>query len=58
MGDTARICQFFLRGRCQRQKCEFRHPADLEKEKEKRPNGNDRDERLLAGLLTGGFWLG
>ena len=23
-----RVCQFFLRGRCQRQKCEFRHPAD------------------------------
>ena len=23
-----RICQFFLRGRCQREKCEFRHPAD------------------------------
>jgi len=21
-----RVCQFFLRGRCQRQKCEFRHP--------------------------------
>ena len=23
---TERVCQFFLRGRCQRQKCEFRHP--------------------------------
>jgi hypothetical protein len=23
-----RVCQFFLRGRCQRVKCEFRHPAD------------------------------
>lgn len=23
-----RVCQFFLRGRCQRAKCEFRHPAD------------------------------
>ena len=23
-----RVCQFFLRGRCQREKCEFRHPAD------------------------------
>jgi len=42
MGDSARVCQFFLRGRCQRLKCEFRHPADLDKEKEKRPNGTDR----------------
>ena len=25
---SERVCQFFLRGRCQRQKCEFRHPAD------------------------------
>lgn len=40
MGENARVCQFFLRGRCQRQKCEFRHPAELEKEK--RPNGTDR----------------
>ena len=23
-----RVCQFYLRGRCQRVKCEFRHPAD------------------------------
>ena len=49
MGDNARVCQFFLRGRCQRQKCEFRHPADLDKEK--RPNGTDRDERLLADSI-------
>jgi len=26
-----RVCAFFLRGRCQRAKCEFRHPADEEK---------------------------
>ena len=25
---SERVCQFFLRGRCQREKCEFRHPAD------------------------------
>ncbi len=25
---SERVCQFFLRGRCQRAKCEFRHPAD------------------------------
>ncbi len=25
---SERVCQFFLRGRCQRPKCEFRHPAD------------------------------
>ena len=49
MGENARVCQFFLRGRCQRQKCEFRHPAELEKEK--RPNGTDRDERLLAASI-------
>ncbi len=30
MSDVPRICQFFLRGRCSRQKCEFRHPGDRE----------------------------
>eukprot|EP00092_Neocalanus_flemingeri_P036308 GFUD01039530.1.p1 GENE.GFUD01039530.1~~GFUD01039530.1.p1 ORF type:complete len:1126 (-),score=436.20 GFUD01039530.1:24-3401(-) len=63
MGDTARICQFFLRGRCQRQKCEFRHPADLDKEKEKRPNGNDRpstatDRETCKFFLSSGCKFG
>lgn len=58
MGDTARVCQFFLRGRCQRQKCEFRHPADLlEKEKEKRPNGNDRPSSGASDRETCKFFL-
>ena len=26
--SSERVCQFFLRGRCQRAKCEFLHPAD------------------------------
>jgi hypothetical protein len=30
MSDVPRICQFFLRGRCSRQKCEFRHPGERE----------------------------
>jgi len=41
------VCQFFLRGRCQRQKCEFRHPADVEKERDKRPNGSDRSSASI-----------
>jgi len=57
MGDTARVCQFFLRGRCQRQKCEFRHPADLEREKEKRPNGADRPSSGPADRETCKFFL-
>lgn len=26
--SSERVCQFFLRGRCQRAKCEFLHPGD------------------------------
>merc|ERR1711915_989652 len=34
-------------GRCQRQKCEFRHGADVEKERDKRSNGSDRSSASI-----------
>jgi len=27
--EIVRVCQFYLRGRCHREKCEFRHPANV-----------------------------
>ena len=27
--SVVRVCQFYLRGRCNREKCEFRHPVEL-----------------------------
>ena len=29
MSESVRVCQFYLRGRCNREKCEFRHPVEL-----------------------------
>ena len=29
MSENVRVCQFYLRGRCHREKCEFRHPANV-----------------------------
>ena len=29
MSDNVRVCQFYLRGRCKREKCEFKHPQEL-----------------------------
>ena len=29
MNETARVCQFYLRGRCKREKCEFKHPQEF-----------------------------
>ena len=45
MNMSDRVCQFFLRGRCQRENCEFKHEKpekssdmkDPEKEKEATP---------------------
>ena len=29
MSENVRVCQFYLRGRCKREKCEFKHPQEL-----------------------------
>ena len=29
MSENVRVCQFFLRGRCKREKCQFRHPLEV-----------------------------
>lgn len=46
MGD--RICQFYLRGKCQRSRCEFRHPREtklmLENREADRRKQRERDE--------------
>jgi hypothetical protein len=43
---TDRLCQFFLRGRCQRENCEFRHDLDRRKAMQ--------DEAAKAAKATAG----
>ena len=46
MSERTRVCQFFLRGRCQRQNCEFLHPKDLpERDREREREREKERER-------------
>ena len=50
---SERVCQFFLRGRCQRAKCEFRHPApSASASTEKVSDDKKSDSEAPEGVAT------
>ena len=53
MNMSDRVCQFFLRGRCQRENCEFKHEkpektSDM-KDSEKEKEATAEDEKASEG---------
>ena len=45
MSENTRVCQFYLRGRCKRDKCEFKHPGEIANSQQQRYIKSDSVER-------------